>query len=469
MLRAVLLLAAAALLGATSHYDTLGVSPDADLKVLRKAYRALALTLHPDKRGANATEDVIALFHEVTRAYETLSDLDRRAEYDADLASGTAGGGSAVPQAKPVGDAERPYALRARLGSRGFFSLHYGGAGVDAAEDAHAQVSSSIAQLYHARTANLTYARRAVCEACAGTGHAGHGAPDAPEPPSCPLCGGSGRAEHSHGEATSHFTQTESKTCRLCGGNRFVSDKGCTACGGRGTKLEPAVPMSVDLPAGAPDGLEIILKGRGHQHPHRRDGNLAVVHNTIPHGNWRRDEANLERLAEVPLVDALTGFRKFLRLPDGSNATVFHSATNSTFADFEITLPGRGLPVFPPPTAAAAEDDFYGDVIVRCSVQVPKFITDDEYKLLRRFMTRSEVTLLSRIIHLMALAEGDTAYADAQCLGPPGIDTDPDAETGGGGGGRGTPVDIHDTCAMDVCWLSGHGAGSWLGRAAWSG
>jgi len=58
------------------HYQTLGVSKDADTAEIKKAYRKLASKHHPDRGGA-AEE-----FKRVQEAYDTLSDPNKRAQYD---------------------------------------------------------------------------------------------------------------------------------------------------------------------------------------------------------------------------------------------------------------------------------------------------------------------------------------------------------------------------------------------------
>ncbi len=59
-----------------SYYDVLGVSRKADQKEIKKAYRKLALRLHPDKGGDEEK------FKTVSKAYETLSDEKQREIYD---------------------------------------------------------------------------------------------------------------------------------------------------------------------------------------------------------------------------------------------------------------------------------------------------------------------------------------------------------------------------------------------------
>lgn len=60
-----------------SHYDTLGVNRDAAPEDIKKAYRKLASLYHPDKEGGSKIK-----FQEVEEAYRTLSDPQKRQQYD---------------------------------------------------------------------------------------------------------------------------------------------------------------------------------------------------------------------------------------------------------------------------------------------------------------------------------------------------------------------------------------------------
>jgi molecular chaperone DnaJ len=68
---------------ARDYYVILGVSRGADQKRIQKAYRTIVKKFHPDASGTHESSE---RFLEIREAYETLTDEERRKEYDEHLA-----------------------------------------------------------------------------------------------------------------------------------------------------------------------------------------------------------------------------------------------------------------------------------------------------------------------------------------------------------------------------------------------
>ncbi|XP_076885609.1 chaperone protein dnaJ 20, chloroplastic-like [Bidens hawaiensis] len=71
-----------------SFYELLGLSESVTYVEIKQAYKQLARKYHPDVSPPGRVEEYTRKFIRVQEAYETLSDPDRRAVYDRDMAMG---------------------------------------------------------------------------------------------------------------------------------------------------------------------------------------------------------------------------------------------------------------------------------------------------------------------------------------------------------------------------------------------
>ncbi|KAK8626731.1 hypothetical protein V6N13_134363 [Hibiscus sabdariffa] len=69
----------------TSLYEVLGIPTSANGNEIKAAYRRLARTCHPDVVSMNQKEMSANLFMKINAAYSTLSDPNKRADYDRNL------------------------------------------------------------------------------------------------------------------------------------------------------------------------------------------------------------------------------------------------------------------------------------------------------------------------------------------------------------------------------------------------
>lgn len=335
------------------YYELLGVARDADAATLKKAFRQLAIQLHPDRNSAPDAED---RFKEINEAYAVLSDPEKRSRYDRFGHEGMS--------ARAPGPAEAD--LRDVFGGDLFEQL-FGGMfrragrpGAQHGADIKRPLELTIEDIARGVEKSIRFRRPAPCATCDGSGaHRDH------PPVTCQSCGGMGRVRVQQG-----FIPMIA-ACPTCRGEGRIVRHPCPSCRGAGT-VEEEVTLKVPVPPGLAVGHTLRLDGEGgHGVRGGQPGDLYLVVREIPHAFFERDGNDL--VCEVPISFPQAALGAAISVPtlDGKSRIKVPPGTQSGRT---LRLKGKGLP--------AVEGRGMGDQVVRLQIETPEHLTPRQRELL---------------------------------------------------------------------------------------
>ena len=348
---------------AESYYDLLGVRPDVTDDELKRAYRRLARELHPDANGGDPAAE--ARFKEVTVAYETLRDPERRRRYDLFGPDGSRSGGQAggEPFVGGLGDL-----FDAFFG--GGASPFGGGApqrsGPRRGEDAEAILDLRFDEAVFGVARTLDLRQPVTCEKCGGSGSA-----SGTNPVRCPDCAGTGQVRRVRQSILGQVVTTT--PCNRCRGIGEVVTAPCPTCRGDGRHVADR-SVRVEVPAGVDDGTTLRITGAGGA-PYRGGvpGDLYVHLRVAPDERFERSGADLVTALHVAMTQAALGATIDLELLDGSTEAITVPAGTQTGK--VIRLRGQGVP--------HVRGRGRGDLLVQVVVDTPEGLSKEEEQLLR--------------------------------------------------------------------------------------
>src|SRR3954454_7321952 len=352
------------------YYKALCVPKDASQTDIKKAYRKLARTYHPDanKGDAGAEEK----FKEISEAYDVLSDEAKRKEYD-DARTLFAGGGFRVPRGGAGGPGGAPFDLSDLFGSGTqaggglgdlFGSIFRGrqGAGRRGA-DVEAEVTLSFTDAVHGVTVPIQLSGTGSCPTCHGSGARAGTATRV-----CPRCSGTGMSSRNAGG----FALAE--PCRDCRGRGLLVDDPCTTCNGSGQALSTRT-LRARIPAGVSDGQRIRLAGKGQ--PGDNGGPAGDVHvhvHVLSHPVFGRKGPNLTLSLPVTFPEAALGATVKVPTLDGPPVSVKIPA--GTTSGRTLRVRGKGI---------VRRDGTKGDLLVTVDVAVPQQLSDEAKQALANY------------------------------------------------------------------------------------
>lgn len=355
-------------------YEVLGVAKGSDDAALKSAYRKLAMQYHPDRNPGD--KDAEHKFKEISEAYDTLKDPQKRAAYDRfghaafENGGGQRGGfgqGFGPEFSSSMSDIFEDIFGEFMGGGRG-----RGGGGSNArlrGSDLRYNLEISLEEAFAGRTVEIDVPTLVGCKTCEGSG-----AKPGTGMSTCRHCNGHGKVRAAQG-----FFTIE-RTCPVCQGRGQMMDQPCTDCGGQGRRQENR-KLSVDIPKGIEDGTRIRLANEGEAGLRGGPpGDLYIFVSLRPHDLFQRDGADLYARIPIAMTTAALGGEFEVPTLDATRAKVKVAA--GTQPGQRVRLKGKGMPVL------RSKDT--GDLYVQLDVETPQNLTRKQRDLLEEFHKLSE-------------------------------------------------------------------------------
>lgn len=290
-------------MSAPDYYQILGVPRDASADQIKKAYRKMAMKVHPDvATDANAEEK----FKQVNEAYEVLSDPNKKAIFDRGGNPMGPGGGD------PFGGMGG-FSNFGGFAGQGFdigdlFGAMFGGgptsrgpkSRIRRGQDQLVRAKLTLSEAVFGVTKPVKFDTFVICATCNGKGAAKNR-----EPVTCTQCHGRGDVVVTQRSILGEIRT--SQPCPTCQGFGNIIPEPCAECSGQG-RVPQSRTVNVKIPGGVDTGNRVHLQGQGEIGPGAGPaGDLYVEIQVLPHDVFRRDRENLEMVVKLPMSLAALG------------------------------------------------------------------------------------------------------------------------------------------------------------------
>ena len=345
-------------------YELLQVERTADDKVLKSAYRKLAMIHHPDKNpGCQESE---AKFKQINEAYACLSDPQKRAAYDRfghaafqQGGGGNPGGGGGFGGGDfgDIGD------IFETIFGGGFA----GGGGRQQARrgaDLRYDMEITLDDAFHGKDAEIAVEVSQTCDPCKGSG-----ATPGTSARRCNLCKGHGKVRAQQG-----FFMVE-RPCPTCHGRGEIIESPCKFCRGEG-RVDAEQKLQVNIPAGVDNGTRIRLAGKGEAGPLGAPaGDLYIFLHVERHAMFEREGTTL--LTRCPISFATAALGGEVEIPGMDGRVHVIEIPAGIQSGKQLRKRGAGMPVL--------QGRGVGDLVVEIQVETPSKLSARQKELLREF------------------------------------------------------------------------------------
>lgn len=354
-------------------YELIGVQKNVSEEDLRRAYKKAALKYHPD-RNPNNKEEANTKFQEINKAFQTLSNPDKRKRYDQfgviDGENNENGMGSGMPAGF------NPFEM---------FGNMFGGGGMPGfgnqqnmrrnakSPDKKITINVSLIDVYKGKVIPIDFIKLICCDNCQGCG-----ANSKDSIINCPLCNGKGKIVKMM--QIGPMIQQSIQTCGNCVGTGKLIPPGshCSKCSG---KKSMSVKRRVDcyIRPGTVQGSNITFKNESDWVSDFGDvGDLVVFINCKnEEGIFRREADNLIMKKSITLLESLTKTEFYFKHLDDRVIKIIHEDIIKPNQKMQIN--GEGMPNL--------QDNLQkGDLIVYFDVIFPSNIEKERAKYLVKIL-----------------------------------------------------------------------------------
>jgi len=344
------------------YYEVLGVGRGAASDEIKRAYRQLALTYHPDRNPGN--KEAEEKFKEAAEAYSILGDPEKRATYDRFGLEGLRGEGFtgfSGFDASIFGDFED--ILGRFFGFEDIFGGRSRRAYPQKGRDLALELEIGLEEAASGVEKEITLSRAEQCPECGATG-----VTPGTSKTSCPTCQGRGQVRYQQG----FFTV--SRSCSQCRGRGEIITSPCRNCRGSG-RVKQKAKLTIQVPAGIEDGNRLRVEGQGEAgEPGAGPGDLYVLVRVAKHPFFEREDNNLFCQVHITFSQAALGAS--IEVPGLGRDSEVLKIPPGTQTGAVFRLKGLGI--------KDLRSHRKGDLFVKVQVETPENLSKEERALLRR-------------------------------------------------------------------------------------
>lgn len=317
------------------YYEVLGVSKTATDEEIKRAFRKLAKTYHPDNKQTGDE----AKFKEVGEAYAILSDPNKRRQYDQFGHQAFTNNGGANYSGFSAEDIDLNDIISEIFGG-GFssfsgFSNFGGGARTNSkrprkGEDSLVNINLTFEEAAFGCKKTITLDLNETCDKCHGAGGF--------KESTCKTCGGRGRVIT---EQNSLFGRIQTEvTCHTCGGAGKTYEETCSECNGRGN-VKKRKEIEVTIPEGVDTGYQLRISGKGSAGTNGGpNGDIYLEFKVKDHPLFEREDEDIYLKVPLNIVEAALGCKKEIPTLTGNVMLEVKAGTQS---GEKVKLKGKGI------------------------------------------------------------------------------------------------------------------------------